>query len=194
MTENWDDFAEGWDNNADVILYAEKAFNTLLNILDPENLRVLDLGCGTGLLAEKLAHCGSQVIGIDTSEKMISVLKNKKLQRIQAVNAEFSEELIESNNLFSSKFDLIVASSVCAFLPDYENTLTLVKSVLVPNGLFIQWDWLQENESDGFGLTEERIESAFAGSGLQRQSIGKAFTMQGDNVLMNVLMGVAKNV
>jgi predicted TPR repeat methyltransferase len=193
MTENWDDFAGGWEKNADVILFSEKALESLLNVLNPEGLRVLDLGCGTGLLTEKLATNASQVIGIDPSEKMISALNKKNLQHVFAVNSELSDDLIRSNNLFLSKFDLVVASSVCAFLPDYEGTVNLVKRILVPNGLFVQWDWLKSGGSDDFGLTEERIESAFATSGLKLQSMKKAFTMQGDQGPMAVLMGVAKN-
>jgi predicted TPR repeat methyltransferase len=193
MTESWDDFADGWEKSADVIQYSEKAFESLLNVVSPEGLRILDLGCGTGLLAEKLAGSASQVVGIDPSEKMISELNKKKLQHVHAVNSELSDDLVRSNNLFLSKFDLVVASSVCAFLPDYENTVSLVKRILVQDGLFVQWDWLKSGEKDDFGLTEEEIESAFTAAGLKLHSVGKAFTMRGDQGLMPVLIGVAIN-
>ena len=38
-------------------------------------------------------------------------------------------------------FDLIVASSVCAFVPDYQQTLSDLQLLLKEDGVFVQWDW-----------------------------------------------------
>jgi len=75
MSDSWDDYAEGWGSNADVILYSEKAYESLCEVLNPEGLTILDFGCGTGLLTEKLAQPSHRVVALDPSEKMISVLK-----------------------------------------------------------------------------------------------------------------------
>ncbi|MCH8334286.1 MAG: class I SAM-dependent methyltransferase [Proteobacteria bacterium] len=40
----------------------------------------------------------------------------------------------------TEKFDLVVASSVCSFLPDYNSTLRDLSSALKPGGLFVQWE------------------------------------------------------
>ena len=80
---------------------------------------------------------------------------------------ELSESLITKCILFSVKFDLIVASSVCSFLPGYEKTLALLKSLLVPGGSFIQWDWQATEGNSDFGLNRERILSAYDKVGLK---------------------------
>ena len=124
---------------------------------------------------------------------MISVLKNKQLRNVDTLSVDLTEETIKTNDLLHSKFDLIVASSVCAFLPDYESTLQLLKTLLNPNGLFTQWDWLKTDGDSDFGFTEEIIESAFLNADLKVLSITKAFSLERDEGAMQVLMGVAQN-
>ena len=193
MGESWDQYAEGWDTDEDVVLFSEKAYRTLIEIVDPKGLSILDFGCGTGLLTERMAATASRVLALDASQKMIAVLSNKQLPNVDVLSAELTEEIIKENNLFHSKFDLIVASSVCAFLPDYERSLKLLKSLLIPNGMFVQWDWLKSNDDVDFGITEEAIQSAFLNAGLKVLSISKAFSLKSTESLMHVLMGVVKN-
>ena len=46
------------------------------NIKKPlKNIKILDIGCGGGLLCEPLSKLGAQVIGIDASEKNIKIAK-----------------------------------------------------------------------------------------------------------------------
>ena len=56
MTAEWDAYADDWDSNPDVIRYAEAAFESLVRITALDGLDILDFGCGTGLLTEKMAR------------------------------------------------------------------------------------------------------------------------------------------
>lgn len=192
MSESWDEYAEGWDSNSDVVLYSRKAYDTLCEILNLEGIDILDFGCGTGLLTELLSPTANRILGLDSSEKMISVLENKHLGNVDTLTAELTEDTIKSNVALQSKFDLIVASSVCAFLPNYESTLRLLKTLLRPNGIFVQWDWLKTDGDSDFGFTEETVESAFVQAGLESLSITKAFSLESKEGAMQVLMCVAK--
>ena len=195
MTINeWDELATKWDVNEDVREYAEKAFkswakNVAPGLLNLSKSRVLDFGCGTGLLAEKLAeHCG-EVVAVDTSPKMVEVLK-KKIERSDAINIVASDvtvnaETIKDHPLLSSKFDLIVASSVCSFLPDYESTLCDLSLMMSLDGWFVQWDWAAD-------MPEEKIRDAFRASGLVEQSVGQEFSMESNGNSAPVVMGVGR--
>lgn len=54
--------------------YGEELFNLLK--LKP-GMKVLDLGCGTGDLTAKLKQLGAQVVGMDESEEMLHIARNK---------------------------------------------------------------------------------------------------------------------
>lgn len=191
MSESWDEYAEGWDNNPDVIAYSEKSFSSLISVIDINNLRVLDFGCGTGLLTEKISPLAKEVVALDTSEKMIAILNSKKLPNIICLAEELAEVLVKENNLFANKFDLIVASSVCGFLPDYVKTLTVIKTILKSGGIFVQWDWLSNNNEGDFGLSKNEIESAYQQVGLTPRLIEESFSMQSPDGDMPVVIGVA---
>lgn len=195
MNENeWDDHADDWDVNEDVQLYARKAFESWQEKVAPlyQNLsecRALDFGCGTGLLTERLAgHC-AHVVAADTSEKMIEVLQNKldsaDIGNVTASSVPIDAHSIEANPELLSPFDLIVASSVCSFLPDYESTLRDISSLLKSGAYFVQWDWLES-------MPGSKIEGAFKSSGLISQSIGQAFAMGADGESRPVIMGIGR--
>lgn len=193
MSESWDQYAEGWDSNDDVRLYSEKAYKNLIGTVEIKGLNILDFGCGTGLLTEKMAPIANQILAVDSSEKMISVLNGKRLQNVTTLAVNLSEETIKAHEPLQKKFDLIVASSVFAFLPDFETILGLLKKMLAANGIFVQWDWLETEKEPGFGFTKNKMESAFINSGFQILSITEPFSLTSEHGEMKVLMGVAEN-
>ena len=65
VSESWDQYAAEWDTNPAVILYAQKAYETLTGVVDPVGLDVLDFGCGTGLLTEKIAAVANRIVALD---------------------------------------------------------------------------------------------------------------------------------
>ena len=78
----WDDYADGWDDNPAVQAYARAAYASLAPFeqggqLTLDGARILDFGCGTGLLTEQLSQRAELVVAIDTSVAMINVLKAK---------------------------------------------------------------------------------------------------------------------
>ena len=78
VASDWDEYADGWNDNEDVVKYAEYAFKSLREVTDVKGLNILDFGCGTGNLTELMANTANRVVGIDISPRMISVLKSKK--------------------------------------------------------------------------------------------------------------------
>ena len=195
MTPNdWDDFAAGWDSNDDVRAYAEKAFDSWTRIVAPliqelPETRVLDFGCGTGLLTEKLARLCGQFVAVDTSARMIDVLREKiaveGVGNIIALQVAVTGASIDEHPELGGKFDLIVTSSVCSFLPDYESTLGGLCSLMNPGACFVQWDWLAD-------MPVDRIQAAFNASGLESFGIEESFTIESGGESLPVVMGVGR--
>ena len=193
MSDSWDDYAEEWDTNIDAITYSEKAYESLANEVNIEGQNILDFGCGTGLLTDRLSPLANNIVAIDTSPKMITILKSKNLPNVTALAEPLTFELINNNPAFVNKFNIIVASSVFGFLPNYEPILKLLKSLLTANGSLIQWDWLSPDNNPEFGLSETTIKKSLNNTGFKRIKLTKPFYHATEKGNMPVVMGVAKN-
>ena len=132
-------------------------------------------------------------MALDSSKKMVSILNSKNLPNVKTLSESLSEDAINKNTSLQNKFNLIVASSVLGFIPEYESTLILLKSLLVPNGILVQWDWLSPSKDSNFGLSEEKVETAYRETGFEVTSINKPFSLTSSKGTMTVLMAIAKN-
>jgi len=193
MTENWNEHASSWDDNRDVKFYADKAFASLVAHTDLfgagwTSKRVLDFGCGTGSLAQKAAPYVGELIAVDTSEKMITVLENKNIPNVVAVHGDIlaSDHRCEAD--LGAGFDLIYASSVCGFLRDYEGAARTLARLLRSGGHFIQWDW-QASDGEEFGLSESKIRNVLEAAKFKSIRVEQAFSFETDEHTMPVLIG-----
>lgn len=192
MNNIWDGYAEDWDANPDVIEYSEKAFHCLEKVAKFEAGEVFDFGCGTGLLTEKLSLHAKTVVSLDSSQKMIEGLAAKNLPNVIPVHGALSELLTPENSVCQSRFDLVVASSVCAFVPDYGEVLLQLKALLKPEGMFVQWDWFSSGGSSGPGFTEDQLVDAIEKAGFHSIAVSRAFSMSAPEGEAPVLMAVAR--
>ncbi|MBL4637199.1 MAG: class I SAM-dependent methyltransferase [Kofleriaceae bacterium] len=200
----WNERAAGWDSQKEAQTYAEQAFSTLEPLLIAElpvgvRPRVLDFGAGTGLLTAKLLPLAKEVVAIDIADQMLKVLGERIEQegwtKIKPVCGDLLDQAIRSQPIFQAPFDLIVASSVCSFLPDYPAFLDVVSKLLSPQGIFVQWDWLANEAGDwASGFSLEQIENAYSANGLQSVRVGKGFVFEFQGKELDVLMGVARKL
>lgn len=185
MSDDWDDYADDWNDNEGVIIYANHTYETLIDEVDLSGLNILDFGCGTGNLTEKMAVKADKVLAIDSSAKMISILKNKNIKNIQALKSDLSQgDILE-------KFDLITASSVFGFVPDFAASLKILKNLLKPNGTVVQWDWLGTGQDD-FGFSPEQLQSAYSKAGFKMVKISQPFSLNKSEGEKKVVMSVAR--
>ncbi len=187
---DWNDHAAYWDEFESARDYARQAFQLLIDRVDLEGLRILDFGCGTGLLTDLMAPQAREIVGLDYAEKMIDVLARKNHPNVMPLVGELSPETISQYAALHQPFDLVVASSVCAFLPNYEAVVGLLHSLLKPNGIFVQWDWQATEAAPNFGFTPETIRQVHEQNGFQVESVGVVFKMTSEMGEMEVLMGV----
>lgn len=191
-TIDWDEHAAYWDDFKDARLYTQQTFSLLKKRINLKNINILDFGCGTGILTEYMAKEAGKIVALDSSVKMIEVLENKKLVNVKCINAELTQHTINEYPELMEKFDLVVASSVCAFLPNFTEVLAIIKTLLKPKGLFVQWDWLRTEKDSGFGFTPQMIKDAYAEVDLRLDSVEIPFHFIENEEKMEVLMAVGK--
>lgn len=111
----------------------EKAWwSTLEGELGGEKLKILDVGTGNGSLALLLSEMGHSVVGIDISEEMLSVAREKADKR--GVDPELKIGDAESPDFEDESFDVVVSRIVLWTLPHPETAVGEWWRVLKPGG------------------------------------------------------------
>ena len=115
-----------------------KKNNIGVNLLD--GLNCLDIGCGGGILSEKLRRLGANVTGIDASKSSIDIAKEHAKKSRLEINYKCitTSELLEiKEEKALNKFDLVIASEVIEHVYDRRIFLSDISNLCRPGGLII---------------------------------------------------------
>jgi 2-polyprenyl-6-hydroxyphenyl methylase / 3-demethylubiquinone-9 3-methyltransferase len=95
--------------------------------------RVLDVGCGGGLLAESLARAGAQVAAIDLAPGMVETARLHALDSGLEIDyrVESAEQLLTSN---AAKFDVLTCMEMLEHVPDPAATIAVFGKLVRPGG------------------------------------------------------------
>src|ERR1700724_3069884 len=115
--------------------------------------RILDLGCGDGVLSAKLAAMGCDVIGVDASEAQVQATKKLGVEA-QVVNAE--------QLTFEAEFDAVFSNAALHWMRKPDAVIDSVWRALRPGARFVA-------EMGGYGCVE-KIKSALV-QALDRRGI-----------------------
>ncbi|ENM0975050.1 class I SAM-dependent methyltransferase [Vibrio parahaemolyticus] len=190
MAQDWDGLAKNWESNPATEQFAQSVFAQLQQLTQLDGIKVLDFGCGTGQLSQLLSPIVKDIVALDASEAMIEELDKKELLNVEPVVDALSRGLVAQHPAFRGQFDLVVASSVLAFVDDVESSLDIAHSLLNEGGYFVHFDWVAESEQDGFTLS--RSENALSNAGFVDVEAKKVFDITSDGQTMSVLTGVGR--
>jgi len=109
-----------------------KHFNIVNSIKPLNNLTLLDIGCGGGLLSEPMCRLGAKVTGIDASRKNINIAKiHAKKNKLKINYITASPEKLKIKN----KFDIILNMEIVEHVSDLNYFIKSCANLLKKNGV-----------------------------------------------------------
>ena len=100
-----------------------------------KDLRILDIGCGGGILSEPLARLGAQVTGADPAEKNIAVAKLHAGQ--SGVAVDYRVTTAEALADAGERFDVVLAMEVVEHLADVALFVKRCAEMVQPGGMMV---------------------------------------------------------
>jgi 2-polyprenyl-6-hydroxyphenyl methylase/3-demethylubiquinone-9 3-methyltransferase len=97
-----------------------------------KNIKLLDIGCGGGLLSEPMCRLGANVVGIDASKKNIEVAKfHAKKNNLKIDYKVASPEMLKNK----TKFDVILNMEIVEHVNDIDFFIKESSKLLKKNGI-----------------------------------------------------------
>jgi len=119
--------------------FVEKVFN---EYADQSVKSVLDLGCGTGGHAVLLAQRGYALTGVDISESMLSIARQKAIELNLPINYHLQDiRQLNLGDTFDAVISMFAVMGYQTSNADLEMGIQAVQQHLVPGGLFIFDGW-----------------------------------------------------
>jgi trans-aconitate methyltransferase len=123
-TQTWS--SEGYDQNA---RFVTDLGAPVLALLAPRpGERVLDVGCGDGVLTKKIAELGCNVVGIDSSADFVASARKLGLTVVQKSASDMD---------FGPQFDAVFSNAALHWMKDADVVIERVRRALLPKGRFV---------------------------------------------------------
>ena len=109
----------------------------ILNHLN--GIKCLDVGCGGGILSERLARLGAKVTGIDASENAIKIANEHATKSRLEINYKCMStgDLLKSNKKNFNNYDIVIASEVIEHVNNRNLFLSDISNLCRSGGIII---------------------------------------------------------
>ena len=174
---SFDSLANEWDKNARRQALAKAVADAVAECAPKEVEKLLDFGCGTGLVSYNLTHLASTIVGYDPAPKMVEVFKQKSP----------SPSIYATTSLPKGPFDLIVSSMAMHHIEDIGSAIATLAKLLAKEGTLCIADLETEDGTfhdrgnDGvyhFGFDPQKLANKFEQMGLEVVCNKRIFTIR----------------
>lgn len=184
MTDLFEAKAADWDaNDRRTRLAAAIGASMLDRVQLHEQMRVMDFGAGTGLIAAQIAPLVQQLVAVDTSPAMLEKLaaKTELEGRVETVCRDILEDPLDT------RFDLIVSAMTLHHVEDTSRLLQRFNQQLKPGGKLALADLDKEDGSfhpegtEGifhFGFDRDQLRAELERQGFEQIDFSTAHTME----------------
>lgn len=151
---------DGWERVADRYeavwaLFTIKLAEPLLDSIGvKKGMKLLDVACGTGMVAQAASQRGANPVGIDFSKEMISIAK-KKFPAIEFIVGD-----AQSLPFADENFDCVAMNFGLMQVPDADRALREANRILKHGGRFGFTTWASPEISEGSRIMSSAIEKS----------------------------------
>jgi len=130
----FDQRAAQWDGASNRQKIANHTADAIIREVRPSNeMEVLDVGCGTGLLTLRIRPLVHQITGADSSVKMLEVLEQKiREQQLENIQLRYTD--LNEGDPVEGRFHLIISSMTLHHLKSIEAVFRQFYEALYPGG------------------------------------------------------------
>lgn len=111
-------------------------FNYIKSKTNIINKNILDLGCGGGILTEKLAQHGAKITALDKSKELIKIAKSRLIFSSIKINY-LNIDIMNFLKKCQTKFDIIICMELLEHIENKQPIINLSKNILNENGTII---------------------------------------------------------
>lgn len=173
--------AETYESYMVPVLFAPWALRLIQSANIQPGDRVLDVGCGTGVVSRLIAsdvNFHGTITGLDLSPNMLAVAHAKAEK--QALKIDWHEGRVESMPFQNGSFDLVVCQQALQFFADCKLALSEVRRVLTTDGRFVLSVWQGLDRHPFYVKLHDVIQKRFGMSGVETIfELGDAETVRG---------------
>jgi len=157
--ENWDAASRGYAEKVAPVMMRAYA-DELVERLDVDaNTEALEVGAGSGALAEALSGRVKSLLATDFSPKMVEVLR-ERMQAVGAANVTCEVMDGQALELEDASFDRAACSFALMLFPDRAKGFSELHRVLRPGGRAVVSGWAGPDKFEAFGLFLEAMRNA----------------------------------
>jgi 2-polyprenyl-3-methyl-5-hydroxy-6-metoxy-1,4-benzoquinol methylase len=133
----WNNRAAGYDASVQgkYVEAYRKTVEISREYLD-KNTRLLDYGCGTGIITNQIAPDVGSVTAVDISENMIAIARQKAAQ-LNLSNVTYLAAKLTDERIQSGSYDVISTFNLLYFIEDLEGLLRKIHEMLPQGGYFL---------------------------------------------------------
>src|SRR5438128_6882772 len=107
----------------------------LTGSISGRNLKILDVGCGTGCISTELSRMGHDLLGLDRNERMIEIAtRTKKTSKSESGKLLYEMADFDKSGGTTGAYDVVIFSRVLHDLPDPANALLKAHRLLKSRG------------------------------------------------------------
>lgn len=135
------DGGDPWAAGSAAYRYQRHKYDTIMSLLPPRRFaNALDLGCGLGLMSQRLATLSDRILGLDIAENALVIARDRARH---LTNVRFAQgDVLALDPSLAGRFDLVVVADVIYYVKPLGDALLAnlaeqIARLLIPGGLCV---------------------------------------------------------